>query len=364
MYLFMLMLVPVIIGCIGLFWSKGRITIKEFFTLEGAVFVVMLVGFLIARWGDTYDMEIWSGRIVDKKKVWVSCEHSYECNCSTDDEGNRSCQTCYEHFNDWDWRIYTSNGETITIDRVDRRGSYEPPRWTKAYKGEATAVAHSFENYIKANPDTILRRTNAVERFKNLVPAYPNKVYDYYRVNRFVEAGMREGHIRDWVWLLRELNADLGKKKQVNVIVVAVKTGDSSYRFALEEAWLGGKKNDLVIILGVPNYPEISWAHVMSWSRSEDLKVELRDAILAIGTVAKRDAIIQVTREMVEKKFVRRPWTDFKYLTAGLQPGRTATIILFSLGFILTMGLTVYFYQNDPFAEALRIEGRKYWKRR
>lgn len=359
MYLVMLLIVPVLIGIGGLVWSKGRITIKEFLVQEGVLFAVIGIGYLISRYVATADTEIWSGRVVKKERVWVPCSHSYPCNpypCGDSKHPSTCWHTCYHHLNDWDWEVYTSNGEVITISRVDWRGSEEPPRWTAAHVGEPTAQAHGFTNYIKANPTTVLRRTGTAESFKDLLPSYPNDVYNYYYCDRFVTAGITISDSRIWNKLLQEVNADLGKKKQVNMIMVVVKTADQSFEYALEEAWIGGKKNDFVLIIGAPDYPKISWAAIMSWSQSEDLKVELRDAALKIGSMDRRDDIVNTMKSMVDQKFVRRPMADFEYLIASLQPGPTVTIILFVLGMAISVCLTIFFYKNDPFDS-----GRNRW---
>jgi hypothetical protein len=353
MYLVMLMLFPVLIGTVGLFWSKGRITIKEFLTLEAASFAIVGIGFLVARWTSTADWELWNGRVSGKDKVWVSCSHSYPCNphpCMCDKNGCSTCwDTCYEHSNDWDWDVYTTNGETITIDRIDRRGSYEPPRWTRARIGEPTAVQHRCTNYIKAHPESVLRLTGSIEQFKSLIPEYPIGVYDYHYSDRFVSVGVSVPDANAWNRDLQEVNADLGKKKEVNIIVVVANTNDLSYQYALEEAWIGGKKNDLIVIMGVTSYPVIDWVGVMSWSEAENLKVELRDDIKDIGTIDQRAKIMTTIKTMVDQKFVRKHMSDFKYLMAGAQPGSVGTMILFVLGILTSVGLSVYFYSEDPF---------------
>ncbi len=354
MYLAMLMLIPLIIGIAGLFWSRGRITIKEFLALEAVSLAVVGLGFLVARWTSTADTELWSGRVTDKKQVWVSCSHSYPCHphpCMCDGKGHCSTcwDTCYQHSNDWDWDLFTSNDETITIDRIDRRGSNEPPRWTQARVGDPTAVQHRFTNYIKAHPESVLRLDGSMEAFKELVPEYPIDIRDYHYADRFLSPGLSIPNGNLWNDDLQQLNADLGKKKEVNIIVVVARTNDSAYQYALEEAWIGGKKNDLVVIMGITEYPAIDWISVMSWSQAENLKVELRDEIKSLGAIDHRDEVINAIRMMVDKKFVRRNMDDFKYLMAGAQPGSVGTIVLFILGVTCSSGLAYFFYYEDPF---------------
>ncbi|MFY9493507.1 MAG: hypothetical protein WAP55_03475 [Minisyncoccia bacterium] len=356
-YVCMIMLVPVIIGLVGLIISKGRITFKEFFLQQAVLLVVVVVGFFMARWQSTQDVEVWSGRVVNKEKDKVSCGHSYPCNphpCNCGKDGCDTCwDTCYRHSHDFDWNAYTSNREDwrITIDRIDDQGVHEPPRWTQTHIGDPTAQAHGFVNYIKANPGSILRRTGAADKFKAYLPPYPNKVYDYYHCDRFLVVGVEVPDIKQWNTMLSEINADLGAKKWVNIVFVAVGLDESEYTYALEEVWIGGKKNDLVIVAGVPNYPQIKWVSVFSWSIAEDLKVELRDAILGIGTLERRDDIGLQIHQLTDQKFIYRSMDDFKYLMAGAQPGTAGTLILFTIGTMLSVGMTVFFWKEDPFGD-------------
>lgn len=363
-YLSMLMIIPIIIGVVGLFWSKGRICWKEFLVMQGACIFVISVGYLISQHTGMSDVEVWSGRITNKAKEEVPCSHSYSCNCRTvchgtgkDRSCHTECDTCYEHHRglrtirgtDFDWDIYTSDAGRMEIERIDRRGVDMPPRWGAAFIGEPTSSTHSYTNYIKANPTSILRREDALEKWAKHLPAYPNNVYDYYRLNRLVSVGFKEPRAKDWNWLLNELNADMGPKKQANVVVVLAKTPDSTYEYAIEQHWLGGKKNDVVVIIGVPAYPKIGWVRIVSWTDSQAFKVRLRDRIQEIGTVDKRDDIIKAIRENTDQYFVRKSMDDFKYLMSSSQPGPVGTSVLFILGILLCGWLSWYFYHEDPF---------------
>jgi len=50
----------------------------------------------------------------------------------------------------------------------------------------------------------------------------------------------------------------LGRKKQVNVIVVLTEIDDPSYKYSLEAKWLGGNKNDVIIVMGFDDH-KITW---------------------------------------------------------------------------------------------------------
>lgn len=354
----MLMLVPIIIGLVGLLASKGKLTVKEFICLELACLVIVGLGYGISRWTATSDTEIWSGRITGKEKNTVSCEHSYSCNCRETCSGSGSsrscsqtCDTCYEHSHDYDWDLYTNINSTITIDRVDRQGVDMPSRWGTAFINEPVAIEHSFTNYIKANPKTVLTRIGNKPIEGLPVPLNPVETYDYYRVNRFLQVGYADPNARDWNWLLNELNATYGPSKQVNVIVVAVKTANPDYSYLLEEKWLGGKKNDLIVLIGVPEYPKIAWVKILSWSKAENLKVELRDSIMEIGSMERRNDILKATENQIRTNWQRRHMKDFEYLMAGMQPSTGWTVFLFVFGTLVSLGLAIYFWNEDPFGD-------------
>lgn len=352
MELLLLLFAPIIIALVGLILGKGRISLKEFLIQEAVIVLIIVSGYFMARYVNTRDVELWNGKIVNKAQEKVSCSHSYSCNCRPVSCGKNCttthCDTCYEHSWDYDWNLYTSNQETITIDRIDRRGTKEPPRFTKARIGDPTALDHSYTNYIKANQWTILRKQGLKEKFSKYLPSYPTDIYDYHYVSRFLTPGINMKDTKIWNDQLMQLNAELGKKKKVNIVLIAVPTVDSSYIHALEEAWLGGKKNDLVVIIGVPEYPKISWVRVMSWSRAEELKIEIRDKIQEIGDMNQRDAIVLTIGDLVNEKFVKRPMSDFEYLNASARPPFWAMIILFILGIASSIGLSIFFYHNHP----------------
>lgn len=365
MELIFLLFIPVIIGLAGLVFGKGRITLKEFLIQEAVIVVLITAGFFIARQVNAYDKEIWSGKVVRKAQEKVSCEHSYSCNCIPVSCGKNCttivCRTCYDHSYDYDWNLYTSNEEKIKIKRIDRQGAKEPPRFAKAGIGDPTALSHEYTNYIKANPRTILKRDGFKEKYEKFIPPYPIQIYDYHYVDRFLTPGLAVIDALSWNGGLMKINAEVGKEKKVNVIIAAVPVADSAYIHALEEAWLGGKKNDLVLILGVPDFPKISWVRVMSWTRAEELKIELRGRIEKIGTMEKREEILKTVKDLIVQNndVIRRPMADFEYLNASVRPPFWAMVLIFVLGVGSSIGLTIFFYKEDLFDEENVFDGKR-----
>jgi hypothetical protein len=340
----LLMLIPLVIAIVVLLYFKGKDTIGDFFIQIGAVALVMAAGIGICYWGRTTDTEILNGQVTGKTREQVSCEHSYECNCyyTSDSKGNmtKHCSTCYEHPYDVDWDVHSNVG-TVSIDRLDSQGLKMPPRWGAAFIGEPFSAEHRYTNYILANPDSVLLgQKGDLKTFGSLVPKYPH-VFDYYKVHHVIneDVPFAPGEIEKWDWLLNEANKTLGPTKQVNVLLVFARTTDPAYLYAFKDAWVGGKKNDAVILIGSSDGHTIAWDDIVSWGTDKSYDITLRDRIREIGTLDKRDDVVKAISEETTAHFQRLHMKNMKYLTANFQPSSTAMFVLLIIGTLLCGGL-------------------------
>jgi len=347
--------IPTIIALFVTLYFKGTVTWAEFALQVGVAAVIACIGLTISYKSRVHDTELWNGMVSSRNPVHVSCSHSYSCNCRTTTSGSgknsstsTTCDTCYEHSFDQDWRVSATTGETIDIDRIDRQGLLMPPRWAAAYKGEPFSSQHTFSNYILANPGSVLLGGQGdISRFPGLIPTYP-AIYDVYHTHHFILQGTFDGFDRkDWDYLVEEINKDLGPVKQVNVIVLVVKTADPSYLYALRTAWVGGKKNDAVIVIGSLDGHRIEWVDVMSWTTSESYKVLVRDALTQVGTLDQRDAIANNIRTITKSDFERLHMKKMQYLMSSseMPGGQIALLIL--LVSIIELGLAWWCVNND-----------------
>lgn len=301
----------------------------------GVLSVALLTG--LSMTANIRDVEIHNGRVLDKERVKVSCEHSYECFCTTrtnsDGTTYRTCQTCWRHSHDYDWRVMTTVGD-LNIQRVDSQGKDEPPRWTKVIRGEPAADSKVYKNYVKAAPDSIfsLRETYA-DRWEE-VP-YP-KVHDYYRFNRVINnAGYRVGNMNDKLnqWLTKA-----GWDKQVNVIVITTKEASNEYGEFIRQTWLGGKKNDVVVVVN-PGDGNIKWIRAFSWSKNTTVH----------SVIEETSHMGELTENIiygVNRYYVRRPMEEFEYLKDDIRPPGWAVILNLLFNVVLSISLSVYMHRN------------------
>jgi hypothetical protein len=353
-----LIAIPLILAGLSFVVSKG-ITWQEFLLQVGAqcVFAAMCTGYVYHQ--NVSDDEILNGRITSKKRERVSCEHRYDCNCRMVSSGTgknrttrRVCDTCHEHSYDVSWRLYGSTGSRWTVSRVDRQGTSEPGRWTSARIGDPTAETNSYTNYIKAAPDSLFRHQGLTEKYQGKLPQHPEDIYNIHYLNRLVLAGARVPEANEWNADLMELNADLGAAKQVNIQVV-ITPYPQDYFFALEEQWVGGKKNDVTAVLSVDSSGQIKWAHVMAWSTNKMFEVVLRDDIVKIGEL-NRSKVMAALRANVSKYYKRKPMRDFEYLQASIVPSTGEYVVCTILGVLLALGLAYWVHHEDVFGTEVR----------
>lgn len=351
----LLMLLPLAIAVASLLIFKGKVTIAEFLSQIAVVAAFVVIFLSVSYFNRTTDTEIWNGQVTGREHHHVSCSHSYQCNCRTVRSGSgknasshEECDTCYEHPYDVNWTVHASTGEAINIDRVDRQGLVEPKRWDEAYPGQPFSSLHHFTNYILANPDSVLLGSKGdIKRYQALIPRYPDVVYDYYKHDPVINMGVPNVDLKSWNWLVSEANKTLGPEKQVNVIVILVPTPNRDYMLALKDKWMGGKKNDVVVVIGSTDGHTIDWADVMSWTPRADFKISLKDQIQDIHYLDRKDDIVAVIKTTTLNKFQRMHMKDMKYLMRSFQPSQSTMLIAFILAALLSVGLAVWSIVNN-----------------
>lgn len=324
---------------------------------------------MIVYWSGVYsqtsDTLVVNGQVTSKEMNRVSCRHDYQCNCRTRCSGsgkNRSCSTvcdtCYEHSFDNDWDVHTTIGG-YTISTIDRQGLKEPPRWTQVKKTDPVSRTEWYVNYVKAVPESLFNfNMKLLQDFKEGRPAYPLTIYDYYNIDRFITSGVAVIDASQWNKDLSLILGELGPSKQVNAVVVVTKQSNAMFAKAMQASWIGGKKNDVVVVIGAPEYPNVAWVEVFGWSKNALFNVQLRDDILAIGTVD-RLKIVPAIRTNIVKSYVRKPMAEYEYLKDQIEPPMWVTILAIVLSIMSLGGMTYYFHGIDLNGELFPNSSRR-----
>jgi len=329
--------------------------------------LIMTSAFYAGKGSKTSDTEILNGEVVKKDRIHDSYVRSYQCNCytTTDSDGHSTehCSTCYEDHYTVDWKCSTNIG-SYTIKALDETSkrvykSPDPQRWLIIKPGDPVSATHGYTNYIKAVPETLFNPVSSAQRekYKALIPAYPDRIYDFYHVDRVIPIGIPVSNIREWNDKLSEVLKKLGPARQANAVIVLTKFTDDGFYFALQDAWKNGKKNDIVVVIGASSFPaKADWVRIMALTKDEIFQVSLRDRILALPTLT-ADGVIGAVRDEGFATFKRKSMKDFKYLEAEIDPPAwvmTTCSILIALAYF---GFWIFTYVNRGRANSFNSYG-------
>lgn len=326
--------------------------------------VITLVGFSLGVGAKTADVELLSGEVLQKIRENGSYEQAYQCNCTTsrDSSGNSSttCQTCYETHYTVDWFCKTTIGNISVrkLDSTSRRVWKEPdpPQYTAINIGQPAAKEHQYVNYMKAVNESIMNKNKVQGLYAAKLPEYP-RVTGLMDVNRVLVSDVTVPDVTAMRDRVNEELKTLGRLKEVNLIFVIANTSDERYFDELQTKWMGGKKNDVVVVLGVINSPRIEFARVMSWTKSESFKSSVENAIMDVGVVGVE--LVPLTTDIIRKSFVRREMKEFEYLKAEIDPSMGMMIAIIVLYILIAGG--ILWADHEGFATNYR-RGRTFFK--
>lgn len=330
---------------------KHEITTKEIMIGCGAALatsILLSVVVNVAKFASMHDVEILNGYVESKQRTRVSCEHSYQCNCVTICSGSgknrscsQSCSTCYEHGNDWDWDVKTTVG-SVTINRVDRRGSKEPPRWTAVQINEPASRPHSYINYLKGSKDSLLHvKKETLAQYKDKLFSYPS-VHDYFKVKTVINKSSLK--LTNEEQYIREKLRTMGRAKQVNIVAVFTDE-DKIFYEALLSHWGGVKKNDVVMMFGMSG-TEVEWFKSTSFAdgmNNRELHIKLRQAL--------QDKeydfdLFKSAVALIESDFNRIPNSKFEYMVENVKPPTWLVVLNVIINLIIT-GFISYRLANN-----------------
>lgn len=325
-------LISTIAVIIGIKKFPHHITWQEGLAVVTLSCCLVATVYFVDNWSKGADKMILNGQVTSKEKNRVSCSHSYSCNCRTVTSGKTTsvhCDTCYEHLFDYDWDVHSTVGG-VTIDRVDRQGVKEPKRWTEVKIGEAFSIESTYYNFVKAAPLSIFNR-EAIESTV-AVPGYI-AVRDYYRINRIIKFGVPEFNTAELNNKLNDELRVLGPAKKANIVVI-FHNKDSKFAEIVKAKSLGGKINDITVLIGLNKDYTFKDVNVYSWSKNDMVNVVMRDLLLDVG---KYDAlaISNAISKPIKSYYVHRSIKEFEYLEEEVQVSSTVMVVLLMLCFFV-----------------------------
>lgn len=313
--------------------------------------IVIVTAFFVSRGVQTMDTEVWNGRITGKTRDHGTYEESYSCNCRQTCSGSgknkscsQTCDTCYRTHYTVEWDAHSTIGD-FRIDKEDStsRSVYltpDPAFYSNIETGEACSKTNTYTNYIKAVPHSLYRPASGdlKKTFAGMLPDYPLSMYHMWRLDRVIPVKLAVPDVAEWNKKLANMLKDLGNRKQVNAVIVLANTDDETYAYALQDHWINGKKNDVILIIGAPEYPsKARWVKVLALTDRTEFAIRLESDVSELENLTS-DAVISILSSNIEKYYVRKPMKNFDYLDVEIDPPMwvNVSLVLFCLvGYVI-----------------------------
>tara|TARA_R110000772_G_scaffold20466_2_gene56693 strand:- start:17570 stop:18778 length:1209 start_codon:yes stop_codon:yes gene_type:complete len=329
----------------------------------------------IATSGMTKDVEYWNTIFerVEYYEAWdeeVSCSHSYDCYCGTDEDGYECCcSTCYQHIYDVDdhserfykvdnhgnsyeiseseyLRLKEKMGNSTFKDLGRDYHSYDGDMYYTSYNGlekdfETIVTEHRYEN----KPQVITNVFQYIEvdsfdlaTYKLFEYPEPSGRSRYYQKNILGYEDSRAEH------RLQILNGRLGHSKEVKVFVVVFRNQPMQAGNLQENYWKGGNKNEVVITINIDDNGKPTWCMPFSWSEKELFKINIRNFVMEQEKLD-LTSVVNYSYKEIESNYERKKFSDFDYLEVKLTTNQMIWLVITSI--IVNILLSIFIVMND-----------------
>jgi len=372
---YLLILVALWSALAGVFWLKLN-TIVWWEWLLGTIIgiLVTVTTWYIIKNGRTHDIEMWSGTVSSAIYIpeWVSHHERAVYRTVINSKGNSS--RVFSHYETYyvthspEYSVNTTLGTfNISKDKfsylVEKFGgkksvSGHRPSYHSGDRNDYHTVNNnnweepctdlrSFENKIKAAQSTF--------SFPEVPKDVP--VFKWPELDGVKRSERLLGRARQQINILEfdRMNSRLGPFKKVNVIIIGFPESSSTDIATLQEAaWIGGKKNDLVLCYG--GKESSKWSYVFGWTDEMLVKRNL-ETILLQNPI--NDSILPLIETEIRKNYKLKDWSQFDYISVPMPWwSYLLTILLLSI----SQGIFYYFAHNNDVSKDSKNNARIIFK--
>lgn len=337
------------------FWPHHIDWVELALNIVVGVGIVAIVYFA-GRYNAADDVEIWNGEITGKSREHGHYLQPYSCNCRTvscgKDCSTTQCDTCYEdrYTVDWDFQSTIGKFDVKHLDRSSRSvyNEPDPPLYKQTQKGDSCSREVDYVNWVKAVPESLYNTATASSAYADKIPTYP-RVYNLIHINRVltVDVNLPNNIHKTLNSGLNERLENLGPALEMNIVLIVTSIQDPMYKYAVENAWVGAKKNDAVVFIGVDDALNITWTDAMTFAQNrgnELFHVRMRDALKEIGSLQKADRVVDVIANVSLADFTRVSMKEFEHLKHEIDPPTWIVVLALVLGSLFSAGFAFFAY--------------------
>ena len=341
---FLLILIPIIAG--GIVWLRFKeIVLWEWASSVACALCTIFCIFAISKCSAGRDTEIVSGCVTSVHRIpeWHAEWTELQTYTTTDSKGNVRTHTRTvtrtRHYPE-EFYASTTIGQ-ISISRefwgkvssrygVQKSLGYRPDHdWGDLfdYSSDVQNRNESLPEYpvhLSSSWINPLLGTDSIklgqkitddEAQKLKLPKYP-QVDNPWVSNRIIGAT----DIPVWFW--DSMNAGLGSRYKINLILVNMSNQTAADAVKLKDYWKNGKKNDLVLCYGS------DWSYVFGWSETELVKKSL-ETLLLESPVDK--TLIPKISQIIQSEFKPYPWKKEEEISRPVGSGTVIGAFLFMI---------------------------------
>lgn len=346
---YLLAMLPLVVGGI-LFITSDEVNWMEWVGNSAACFALAGIMHLVALHGMTADVETWSGQITHSREYSAWQEYYEEAiyrteyytttESYTDSNGNSQTRTVTHSrqvFDHWEPETRWHNIHWVCVSNINTDYSinqdfhnYLEAKFNDRHPvaGHRRTMEHNSRmiggdpnDYVASNTTGWVEPVTKLVSFENRIKAAPsvfsfvkpppNTVFPYpENHDPFVSDRLLGSATLIDKFAFDQMNARLGPRKEVNVIMVGFSSKGSEYGQMQQAEWVGGKKNDIVITFGGSN-KNPTWAFVFGWTEKDVTKRDLESIILEHGATTETLPLIEAE---IVKNYTLKDWSKFDYI--------------------------------------------------
>lgn len=372
-------IIPIAVG-VYLFYTHKEYVLKELGLqiVASLTLVTLLYLLFFSTTTDLFDKEYQNSKVSNFEyyESWTERVEYYEQICSGSGE-KRSCRSVkkvrYDYHPQY-WQLNTTNNEVITISKLNYKNALSSfnneqkvylNRMNQSSFGDGnkyvvnpneilpTAVGHNYVNYVKEARDNVIHNKFSKEEIqvhlksgnlKDYPKEYKNDlgVPQIYRVLDTTNLV----NTNEWTNKLHYVANEIGKSKQANPIIYFTKN-DLQFVDVLEYHWAKGRKNDVVLVIGLNDLGEFQWTKILAWTNNTDFLIDgskfLRDDKFTINNSSE---VILKFKDLINKGFERKPMEEFEYLAENITLAWYWQIFIIIINMIVS-GFIIYYFLNN-----------------
>jgi hypothetical protein len=349
--------------------------------------VIVTIVWFTATASMKMDTEYWGNTCVsiqyeESYEWWNTCSYTVDCNCTTDKDGNTSCDQCCVAACDYEsasWYAIDERGRRRSI-REDEYNTIKKKWGLEEYDtGDTNGTANCRIGKIyRVDWDNNMETYQIIvtkHKYENKVRFEATYFYPQYTEDQLTDVygypviqGLDQDHvIGDWYnssdqqaadHILDIHNGTYGPKPredqgQVKVFMFVYTDKDRSYAVKQKDKLEGGNKNEYILVLGFNSLDNsIMWYEIITYCDNGSAVNRMKEWLYA-NPNSTLEEIAEAMTDVLENNWERREFTPLNAFIK-LKPKPWVWVLAYILNVIISVGMIFVFSNNENYNSGSR----------